>query len=156
MATMTLWILRRRMSVRAYFTLESGSTTTTGLDIQSRTVLGMGSSSEICVFAGWAAPTLQFNLFYNQFHRIHCQERSIRGAQILHFDPDNGTRQNIPQRNDDIKCTGCARLGRRNRNGPRRKLDARDIKNAIDKVVLERSNGNIAFDRDRSKYFCPM
>src|SRR6185503_1381733 len=32
------------MRVSAYFTLESGSTTTTGLDIQSRTVLGMFSS----------------------------------------------------------------------------------------------------------------
>jgi hypothetical protein len=44
MDTTTLWILRRRINVSAYFTLESGSTTTTGFDIQSRTVFGMVSS----------------------------------------------------------------------------------------------------------------
>src|SRR5215207_7294011 len=43
-ATTRLWILRRRINVRAYLTFESASITTTGLDIQSRTVLGMVSS----------------------------------------------------------------------------------------------------------------
>src|SRR5690606_12376443 len=48
--TTTLWILRRRMSVAAYETLESGSTTTTGLDIQSRTRCGMELSSSLGLF----------------------------------------------------------------------------------------------------------
>src|SRR5512140_110336 len=47
METITLWILRRRINVSAYLTLESGSTTTTGLDIQSRTVLGIFSSDKV-------------------------------------------------------------------------------------------------------------
>ena len=37
------WFFRRRINVNAYETLESGSTTTTGVDIQSRTVLGIFS-----------------------------------------------------------------------------------------------------------------
>src|SRR6266498_3574601 len=52
------------MRVSEYFTLESGSTTTTGLDIQSRTVLGMGSSSEIDIFAGMdICPARQYVYF---------------------------------------------------------------------------------------------
>src|SRR5512143_232610 len=47
METTTLWILRRRINVNAYLTLESGSTTITGLDIQSRTVLGIFSSDKL-------------------------------------------------------------------------------------------------------------
>src|SRR5258706_760924 len=61
-STTTLWILRRRMRVMAYETLESGSTTTTGLDIQSRTVYGIFSSDKF-VRAG-SIPL--HALFYNQ------------------------------------------------------------------------------------------
>src|SRR5258706_2600559 len=66
-STTTLWILRRRMSVMAYETLESGSTTTTGLDIQSRTVLGIFSSDRFVVRDNISL----YLLFYNQFDRIH-------------------------------------------------------------------------------------
>src|SRR5512143_3541622 len=47
METTTLWILRRRIKVNAYLTLESGSTTTIGLDLQSRTVLGILSYDKV-------------------------------------------------------------------------------------------------------------
>src|SRR5688572_17623197 len=98
MATTTLWILRRRISVSAYLTLESGSTTTTGLDIQSRTVLGIvsskiafalsavprGASSKedgadvsVGIAAGDGGRSVAL-LFYNQFYRIHCQQGTIR------------------------------------------------------------------------------